>query len=125
MPISSIEPSMQCSPFFEEVEGLKEVVDARVSEREGVGVDGERIEYQSIDFLRYEENFVENSPSFLFSIFGRPLLSRGSSRLGGSCRDEMLTNLELLRLIAADEREWVKEPNKEMFGFEKWVRIDR
>ena len=84
VPFSSTEPSMQRSPSFEkEVEDLKEVVNARVCEGEGVGDDGERIEFQSTDLLNYEENFVANSPSLLFSVFGRPLLFGGSSSLGG------------------------------------------
>ena len=68
MPISSTEPSMQCSPFFEEVEGLKEVADARVSEREGVSDDGEWIEYQSTDFLRTKRTLLKIPPPF-YSLF--------------------------------------------------------
>ena len=52
---------------------------------------------------RYGDNLYEQSPSTLLSVFGRPLLPGGFSGLGGTIRDE---DLEPLRVVAADGREW-------------------
>ena len=41
-------------------------------------------ETDCVDIHRYGDNLYEQSPSHLFSVFGRPLLSGGSSGLGGS-----------------------------------------
>ena len=48
------------------------------------------------------------SPS-IFSVFGRPLLSGGSSGLGESHEYVDLGEMELLRVVSADGREWGKE----------------
>ena len=52
---------------------------------------------------RYGDNLYEQSPSSLFSVFGRPLLLGGFSCLGGTIGDE---DMEPLRVVAADGREW-------------------
>ena len=44
----------------------------------------------------------------LFSIFGRPLLSGGSSGLGDFCEHESLRDMEPLRVVSSDGREWGK-----------------
>ena len=44
-----------------------------------------------------------NSLPPLFSVFGRPLLLRGSSSLGGSSEHE---DLEPLRVVAINDSEW-------------------
>ena len=51
----------------------------------------------------YVEILIEQSPFPLFSVFSRPLISRGSSGLGGSLDT---TDLEPLRMVAADVSEW-------------------
>ena len=52
---------------------------------------------------RYGDNLYEQCPSTLLSVFGRPLLPGGFSGLGGTIGDE---DLEPLRVVAADGREW-------------------
>ena len=52
---------------------------------------------------RYDDNLYVQSPSSLISVFGRPLLPGGISGLGGINGDE---DLEPLRVVAADGREW-------------------
>ena len=52
---------------------------------------------------RYGDNLYEQSPSSLFSVFGRPLLPGGFSGLGGTTGDE---DLEPLRVVVADGKEW-------------------
>ena len=44
----------------------------------------------------------------LFSVFGRPLLSGGSSGLGDFCEHESLGDMEPLRVVPGDGREWGK-----------------
>ena len=63
-------------------------------------------ENDCVNMYRYGDNLNEQSPSPLFSVFGRPLLSRGFSGLGGTTGDE---DLEPLRVVAADGREWGME----------------
>ena len=46
--------------------------------------------------------------SSLFSVFGRPLLSGGSSCLGDFCEHESLGDMEPLRVVSGDGREWGK-----------------
>ena len=60
----------------------------------------------SADVHRYVEILTEQSPSPLFSIFSRPLISGGSSGLGGSLDT---TDLEPLRMVVADGNEWGQE----------------
>ena len=52
---------------------------------------------------RCGDDLYEQSPSSLFSVFGYPLLPGGFSGLGGTIGDE---DLEPLRVVAADGREW-------------------
>ena len=59
--------------------------------------------HEGLNTNRYDDNFYEQSHSALISIFGRPLLPGEISGLGGSNREE---DLEPLRVIAADGREW-------------------
>ena len=44
----------------------------------------------------------------LFSVFGRPLLSWGSSGLGEFLENETLGDMEPLRVVSVDGREWGK-----------------
>ena len=55
---------------------------------------------------RYGDNLYEQSPPIPFSIFGRPLLPEGFSGLGGTIGDK---DMEPLRVVAADGREWGSE----------------
>ena len=52
---------------------------------------------------RYGDNLYEQSPSPLFSVFGRALLSGGSSGLGASSKYE---DVEPVRVVATDGSEW-------------------
>ena len=52
---------------------------------------------------RYEDNSYEQSPSALISVFGHPLLPGDISGLGETNGEE---DLEPLRVVAADGREW-------------------
>ena len=54
----------------------------------------------------YETIPSENSPSPIFSVFGRPLLSGGSSSLGDFHGNDATSDMELLRVVSADGREW-------------------
>ena len=60
-------------------------------------------ENDCVNIHRYGDNLYEQSPSSLISVFFRPLLSGGFSGLGGTNGDE---DLEPLRVVAADGREW-------------------
>ena len=70
--------------------------------------DGENREEHSqendcINTHRYDDNLYEQFPSALISVFGRPLLPGDISGLGGFNGEE---DLEPLRVVAADGREW-------------------
>ena len=52
---------------------------------------------------RYDDNLYAQSPPIPFSVFGRPLLPGGFSGLGGMFKDK---DLEPLKVVAADGREW-------------------
>ena len=54
---------------------------------------------------RYDDNLFSQSTSIPFSVFGRPLLSGGSSGL----RDSLMENALPLRVVAADGKEWGPE----------------
>ena len=59
-----------------------------------------------VDVPRYETiPLVDCSPP-LFSVFGRPLLSGGSSGLGDFLGHEAMGEIKLLRVVSADRREW-------------------
>ena len=60
-------------------------------------------ENECLNTHRYDDNLYEQSPSALISVFGRPLLPRDISGLGGFNGKE---DLEPLRVVAADGREW-------------------
>ena len=66
-----------------------------------VGVHSKEIECPNIH--RYDDNISVQSTSALISVFGRPLLQGEISGLGGSNGEE---DLEPLRVVAADGREW-------------------
>ena len=55
---------------------------------------------------RYETIPSENSPSPLFFVFGRPLLSGGSSGLGDFHMNDATSDMEPLRVVSTDGREW-------------------
>ena len=64
----------------------------------GLGLDN------CVDMHKYGDNLYEQSPSPLFSVFGRPLLSGGFSGLGSATENE---DLEPLRVVAAaNGSEW-------------------
>ena len=65
--------------------------------------DGQSKEFECLDIHRYDDNISEESNSALLSVFGRPLLQGEISGLGGINGEE---NLEPLRVVAADGREW-------------------
>ena len=50
----------------------------------------------------------------LFSVFGRPLLTGGSSGLGDYLENETLGDMEPLRVVSADGSEWGKEIESEL-----------
>ena len=58
---------------------------------------------------RYETIPSDDYPSPLFSIFGRPLLSGGSSSLGDFHGYEATGEMEPLRVVSNDGREWGEE----------------
>ena len=65
--------------------------------------DGQSKEFECLDIHGYDDNISEESTSALLSVFGRPLLQGEISGLGGINGEE---NLEPLRVVAADGREW-------------------
>ena len=69
----------------------------------GENRDGHSKEFECLDIHRYDDNISEQSTSALISVFGRPLLQGEISGLGGINGEE---NLEPLRVVAADGREW-------------------
>ena len=66
-----------------------------------VGVHSKEIECPNIH--RYDDNISVQSTSAMISVFGRPLLQGEISGLGGINGEE---DLEPLRVVAADGREW-------------------
>ena len=58
------------------------------------------------DDSRYVESNPKDSPSSLISVFGRPLLLGGSSGQVGSLKLKEIDDLEPLRMVAVDGREW-------------------
>ena len=60
-------------------------------------------ENECLNIHRYDDNIYEQSPSALISVFGRPLLPGDISGLGGINGEE---DLEPLRVVATDGREW-------------------
>ena len=57
---------------------------------------------------RFETASSNDFSSSIFSVFGRPLLSGGSSGLGESLEHEDLGEMEPLRVVLADGSEWEK-----------------
>ena len=57
---------------------------------------------------RFETASSVDCSSPLFSVFGRPLLSGGSSGLGDFYEHEALREMEPLRVLSVDESEWGK-----------------
>ena len=64
------------------------------------------------DDYRYVRPNHEDSPSTMISVFGRPLLMGGSSGQDGSLKLKNLDNLEPLRMVTADGREWGLESSE-------------
>ena len=58
------------------------------------------------DDSRYVRPNHEDSPSTMISVFGLPLLLGGSSGQDGSLKLKNLDNLEPLRMVTTDGREW-------------------
>ena len=81
--------------LVEAVSTWPEVVDPKVI---GILVEGPRFDtLPSVDV---------SSP--LFSVFGRPFLSGGSSGSGDFCEHDSLGDMEPLRVVSGDGREWGK-----------------
>ena len=57
---------------------------------------------------RFETLSSADCSSPLFSVFGRPLLSEGSSGLGDFLENDTLGDMEHLRVVSVDGREWGK-----------------
>ena len=55
---------------------------------------------------RFESLSLTDCSSPLFSVFGRPLLSEGSSGLGEFLENEILGDMEPLRVVSVDGSEW-------------------
>ena len=55
---------------------------------------------------QYKNIPSENSPSLYISVFGRPLLSGGSSGLGVFHGNDASGDMEPLRMVSANGREW-------------------
>ena len=58
---------------------------------------------ESSKINRYDDNLYAQSNTAIISVFGRPLLAGDTSGLGGSNGED---NVEPLRVVAADGREW-------------------
>ena len=76
----------------------------------------------SADVHRYVEIPIEQSPLSLFSVFGWPLISGGSSGLGGSLDT---IDLEPLRVVEADGSEWGLENSRVMVEVVEGLEEDR
>ena len=55
---------------------------------------------------RFESLSLTDCSSPIFSVFGRPLLTGGSSGLGEFLENETLGDMEPLRVVSVDGREW-------------------
>ena len=71
------------------------------------------------DDSRYVESNPEDSPSPLISVFGRPLLLGGSSGQVGSLKLNEMDDLEPLRMVAVDGREWGLESSGALVAIEE------
>ena len=58
------------------------------------------------DIPRYVKTTQEDFSSLKISVFGRPLLMRDSSGQGGPLKFKEIDDLEPLRMVAVDGREW-------------------
>ena len=92
----------------------KEFPNRQALEMVDSGISGSKAEVaedcrRHTDGSRYETE----SPSFLCSVFGRPLLSGGPSGLGNSLEDVELGDLAPLRVVTADGLEWGEKISKD------------
>ena len=71
------------------------------------------------DDSRYVGPNHEDSPSFMISVFGRPLLMGGSSGQEGSLKLKEIDDLESLRMVAVDGREWGLESSDALVVIEE------
>ena len=93
----SLQPSHRCSCFVgieEKVTHNWEAVENREDHSQG---------NESLKINRYDDNPYVQSTSAIISVFGRPLLSGDTSGLGVS---NEIDDLEPLRVVEADGREW-------------------
>ena len=72
---------------------------------------------------RYEASIYEISLSPLFSVFGRPLFSGGSSSLGGFRGHDLTYELEPLRVVVAYGIEWGEESDNVVIDYDKELGI--
>ena len=94
-------PSISKSPVTRVINVGKEGNVTHIWE-EGELIEGSTEEYDCVDMHRYGDNLYEQSPSPLFFVFSRPLLSGGFLVLGGATKNE---DLEPLRVVAVDGSE--------------------
>ena len=83
-------------------EGIKEISREEGEIREDLPQDDDCVHIE-----RYVNKYNDQSPSSRFSVFGRPLLPRDFSGLGGTSGYE---DLDLMRKEAIDDREWGRMP---------------
>ena len=78
------------------------------------GIRGSKAEVAE-DFRRHTcgSRYETESPSYICSVFGRPLLSGGPSGLGNSLEDVELGDLAPLRVVTADGLEWGEKISKD------------
>ena len=72
-----------------------------------------------IDVSRYARSNYKDSPSSMISVFGRPLLMGDSSGQEGSLKLKKIDELEPLRMVTADGREWRSESSDALEVFKE------
>ena len=72
-----------------------------------------------IDSSRYARSNYKNSPSSMISVFGRPLLMGDSSGQEGSLKLKKIVELEPLRMVTTDGREWGSESSDALEVFKE------
>ena len=71
------------------------------------------------DVSRYARSNYKDSPSSMISVFGRPLLMGDSSGQEGSLKLKKIDELEPLRMVTADGREWGSESSDALEVFKE------
>ena len=100
------EEQKNCSNSYARITNCREATLFKIREEGGRRDDHFEAPPLVNDDFRYVESNLEDSPSSLFSVFGRPLLLGGSSGQAGPLKPNEVVDLEPLRMVAVDGSDW-------------------